>query len=183
MPQIKNPLSVAESKNREFWFSHLIVFTATIIGVYLAASAGLKAAVQFELIKSDRDSYYMRSALIDEIKDNTNTIKTWGTEYRTGKAGKFIGKPNDFKLDTYVWTTMQDNAGTFEIPSKILTGIRHYYRDANIGLSKMTSRNAAAKDVDKMLEQTKTFNSNIVPLLQADIDKLKKHLDDLEIPL
>ena len=183
MSAIKDKLSISDNKNREFWISHMIILAGTIIGVYLAASAGLKVAVQFELIKSDRDSYYMRSALLDELKDNTNTIKTWGTEYRTGKARKFIGKPDDFKLDTYVWTTMQDNAGTFEIPSEILTKIRRYYRNANIGLSKMTSRSAAADDVDLMLKQTQVIQENTLPLLESDINQLKKRLDDLDIPL
>ena len=70
----KEALNVSKSKTTEFWVSHLIIFAGTIIGVYLAASAGLKVAIQFELIKSDRDSYYMRSALLDELKDNTDTI-------------------------------------------------------------------------------------------------------------
>lgn len=183
MANVKKALDVTNSKNTEFWISHVIILAGTIIGVYLAASAGLKVAIQFELIKSDRDSYYMRSALLDELKDNTDTINKWGTEYRGGKARKFIGKPKDFKLDTYVWTTMQDNTGTFEIPSVILTNVRRYYRDVNIGLSKMTSRNPAAKDVDLMLEQTKTMNETTLVLLKEDIKELKKRLTALEVPL
>lgn len=179
----KEVLNVSKNKTTEFWVSHLIILAGTIIGVYLAASAGLKVAIQFELIKSDRDSYYMRSALLDELKDNTDTIHKWGTEYRGGKAMKFIGKPKDFKLDTYVWTTMQDNTGTFEIPSEILTSVRRYYRDVNIGLSKMTSREPAAKDVDLMLEQTKKMKVTTLILLKKDIEGLKQRLEALDVPL
>lgn len=179
----KNPLSVVENKNREFWISHMIVFAATVLGVYLAASAGLQAAVQFELIKSDRDSYYMRSALYDELQDNIDYMEKWGTEYRTGQAGKFIGKPKDWSLDKYVWTTMQDNTGTFEIPSVILTKIRRFYRDADKTLAKMTSRGSGAKQVDAFLIKAKVIRSETLVLLREDIDKLKSNLDSLGIKL
>lgn len=179
----KQVLDVSKNKTVEFWVSHTIILAATIIGVYLAASAGLKVAIQFELIKSDRNSYYMRSALLDELKDNTETIKQWGTAYRGGNAGKFIGKPQNFKLDTYVWTSMKDNPSTFEIPSKILTKVRRYYRDMDIGLSKMTSRAPAANDVDLMLKQTESMKNNTLVLLQENLKQLKKRLEDLEVPL
>ena len=176
----KQILDVSKNKTTEFWVSHIIILAGTIIGVYLAASAGLKVAIQFELIKSDRNSFYMRSALLDELKDNTATITTWGTEYRGGKAGKFIGKPKDFKLDTYVWTSMKDNPSTFEIPSEILTKIRRYYRDMDVGLSKMTSRGAAANDVDLMLKQTVNFQSTLTQL-EKNIAKLKTRLKALDL--
>ena len=112
-------LNVTGSSNREFWFGHILILLATVFAVYLAASAGLKTAVEFELIKSDRDSYYMRSALLDEVRDNAEQMQRWGKEYRGGKARKFIGNPEDFKLDDYIWQTMKDSSGTFEIPSSL----------------------------------------------------------------
>jgi hypothetical protein len=44
-------ISVDGNEDLKFWVSHLIILLATVLGVYLAASAGLKSAVQFELIK------------------------------------------------------------------------------------------------------------------------------------
>jgi hypothetical protein len=176
--------SVSTSKNREFWFSHAIILAATIIAVYLAASAGLKSAVQFELIKSDRDSYYMRSALLEELKDNLDNIESWGKEYRSGKAGEFIGKPDDFKLDTYVWTSMKESPSTFEIPSEILTNIRRYYRNTDIALAKMTSKKSSSSTVvDTMLEQSKDIRANTLELLEANIKSLKTKLQKLDVPL
>lgn len=78
---------------------------------------------------------------------------------------------------------MQDNTGTFEIPSEILTSVRRYYRDVNIGLSKMTSRGPAADDVDLMLEQTKKMKAATLILLKKDIDGLKQRLEALDVPL
>ena len=181
MSFLNHLFSVSTSKDREFWFSHAIILAATIAGVYLAASAGLKSAVQFELIKSDRDSYYMRSALLEELTDNLDSIESWGMEYQSGKAGKFMGKPDDFKLDTYVWTTMKESPATFEIPSEILTSIRRYYRDTDVALSKMTSKKGAADEVDVMLERSKEIRSNTLNLLETNIESLKSRLQKLGV--
>jgi hypothetical protein len=178
-----NKLFSISNKSKEFWFSHVIVLLGTVFGVYIAASAGLKTAIEFELIKSDRDSYFMRSALLEELKDNINTIETWGKEYRGGNARKFIGKPKDFHLDTYVWITMQDNPGTFEIPAEILTTIRRYYRKTEVGLAKMTSHQPAANDVDKMIKDSQTMRKKTVVLLIEDIKALKNKLVDFDIKL
>ena len=175
--------NVSGNSNREFWFGHIIILLATVAGVYLAASAGLKTAVEFELIKSDRDSYYMRSALLDEVTDNATQMETWGKEYRGGQARKFIGNPADFKLDNFIWQTMKDSPGTFEIPSEILTGIRRYYRESDNTLRHMTAKKPAAKQVDEMLKKTETFNAEVIPLLETDIQNLRKKLEALSIEL
>lgn len=98
MRNLKNLFDLKDRDNAKFWVSHLIVLFGTVLAVYLAASAGLKTAVQFEVVKSDRDSYYMRSALLDELSDNLDKIQKWGEEYKGGNARKFIGKPDDFVL-------------------------------------------------------------------------------------
>ena len=175
--------NVSGDKNREFWFSHLIVFAATVFGVYLAASAGLKTAVEFELIKSDRDSYYMRAAFLDELKDNADKMENWGKEYRGGNARKFIGNPADFKLDDFIWLTMRDNPGTFEIPGEILTGVRRYYSAAQATLRKMTGKKPAAKEVDEILTETESFRQDTIVKLEEDVAKLRAKLEDMDIPL
>jgi hypothetical protein len=176
-------LNVSSNSNREFWFGHALVLVATVFSVYLAASAGLKSTIEFELIKSDRDSYYMRSALLDEVKDNAQQMQQWGSEYRSGNARKFIGNEADFTLDDYIWQTMQGNPGTFQIPSDILTGIRRYYRLSENTLRYMAAVKPAADRVDAMLEATKGFNKELVPLLEKDIAKLRLKLDELKIAL
>ena len=181
-----DPLKIfsVNSKNKEFWFGHLVVLVATVMAVYLAASAGLKSAVEFELIKSDRDSYYMRAALLAEVQDNVQTFEQWGAEYRSGKANKFSGKSTDtFRLDDYVWVAMQDSDGTFEIPSDILTGIRRYYSATQATLAKMTSRGAAAKEVTQMLAESETFKAGTVSALEADVNALKAKLTQMDIDL
>jgi len=175
--------SVDGNEDLKFWVSHLIILLATVLGVYLAASAGLKSAVQFELIKSDRDSYYMRSALLDELNDNIRNIQDWGAEYEGGGAWNFIGHAGEYNLDTYVWTTMKEAAGTFEIPSTVLTGIRRYYNNTEVNLNKMTSNDGAADQVRNMLEQTETLAEDVLPFLELDIENLAKRLHKAGIDL
>lgn len=176
MHNIKTLLDLKDRENAKFWISHAIVLIGTVIAVYLAASAGLKSAVQFELIKSDRDSYYMRSALLDELNDNLEKAQQWGEEYKGGNARKFIDKPKDFALDAYVWKTMQDSPATFEIPSEILTQIRRYYTDTEISLRKMTGKDPAAEQVTAMLEKTNTVRVKTIPLLEQNLQQLEDKL-------
>ena len=183
MRNLKNSLDLREKENTKFWISHLVVLFGTVLGVYLAASAGLQTAVQFELIKSDRDSYYMRSALLDELGDNMDKVQQWGGEYRNGNARKFIGRPDDFILDTYVWKTMQDSPGTFEIPSKILTQVRRYYTNTEINLRKMTGKGPAADQVNTMLEETETMRTGAIPLLKQDLQQLVEKLEKAGVTL
>lgn len=161
------------TKTTEFWLSHMIVLVGTVLGVYLAASAGLKSAVQFELIKSDRDSFYLQSSLRDEISDNLKTMTEWGTAYRSGKAGQFRKKRDEYQLNLYVWETMRFQGGTFEVPSAVLSATRRYYQTANNTLDKMASGKPAAKEVAALLEETKRMQAEVLPQLEAELEKLK----------
>jgi hypothetical protein len=73
---------VREQGNLEFWTSHLLIMASTVIGVYLAAQAGYMTAMQFEVARGERDAYYMRRALLDELKDNLDAVKSWGQDFQ-----------------------------------------------------------------------------------------------------
>src|SRR6516162_2510309 len=72
---------VRESGNAEFWLSNLFIMASTIIGVYLAAQAGFTTALQFEVARSERDGYYLRRALLDEVKDNLDSVDDWSQSF------------------------------------------------------------------------------------------------------
>ena len=176
-----NYFDVKDRPNREFWFGHFLVLASTVLAVYLAASSGLKTSIEFELIKGDRDGYYMRTALLAEVNDNVESMERWGAEYRSGKARNFIGKSDDFKLDDYIWLAMRDNPATFQVPSDILTGIRRYYTNANNTLRKMTSKKAAADEVDLFLENSEEFKRTSIPKLEVDAQTLKDRLNNTDL--
>lgn len=54
---------VSKRQNAIFWFSQLAIIVSTVLGVYLAASQGLKAAVNFHTVISNEKNFYTLSAL------------------------------------------------------------------------------------------------------------------------
>jgi hypothetical protein len=80
--QVFRIFKVRESGNAEFWISNLVIMASTVMGVYLAALAGYKTALEFEVARGERDGYYMRRALLDELKDNLVAVKAWGEEFQ-----------------------------------------------------------------------------------------------------
>lgn len=72
---------VKESGNLEYWVSQVVVLTSTVMGVYLAAQAGYSTAIQFEVTRGEREAYYLRRALLDEVKSNLRTVNDWSNAY------------------------------------------------------------------------------------------------------
>jgi len=139
---------------KEFWIGHFLVIVSTVLGVYLAAHSGLKTAVEFEAITSDRDNYYLRANLRDEIIYNIGIVEKiikqidkWGTFDRKSYP-KFQG---------YVMDTMKEQSNTLKTPNIILSGTLQYY-----------------DRVDRLFEQRKGHSLNYPALAK----KLRKEVDD-----
>ncbi len=173
VPRILRIFKVRSEGNLEFWVSNAVIVLSTVLSVYLAAQAGYRTALDFELARTDRESYYMRRALLDEVKDNLtqadqiskNMVET-GWRFRNSD-------PEIFKLQGFVWETMKEQSTTFQIPSEVLTGVRRYY-DKSGGYAKalavgqgtaIEAANAWAKDTQEMRE-------NVMPAMERDIAQL-----------
>ena len=170
-----------EHRSFEMWINNIFVILGTVLGVYLAAQSGFEKAIEFELARSDRESYYLRKALLDEFVDNLDMIERWGTEFTGGGAGKFIGHPEKFKLDAFVWETMKRSSSTFEIPTRILSRIRKYYLNTNQNLTKMTAIVPDRKAVDAMIAETRKARKDILPLMEKDLQLLMERLKEYHI--
>lgn len=72
---------VREKGNLEYWVSQFVVLISTVLGVYLAAQAGYSTAIQFEVTRGERDGYYLRRALVSEIKNNLNAVDEWSRDF------------------------------------------------------------------------------------------------------
>ncbi|MEJ2118797.1 MAG: hypothetical protein P8Y36_13280 [Alphaproteobacteria bacterium] len=59
-----------------------VQLVSTVLGVYLAARAAHKNTVDFEVIRSERDGYFMRAALLEELKDNIAAVDAWSAEFQ-----------------------------------------------------------------------------------------------------
>jgi hypothetical protein len=59
----------------------LVILLSTVLGVYLAAQAGYNTAIQFEVTRGEREAYYLRRALLEEVKSNLRSVDEWSSNY------------------------------------------------------------------------------------------------------
>src|SRR5690606_19979338 len=99
--QKKTLLEVGEISNLSFWIGHCFMLLATVLGGYLAGQQGLRQAVEFEQIQSDKNNYYLRQSLHDELNDNLQLIR----EYTEKLSGVSISsaRSQNLTLDKFVW--------------------------------------------------------------------------------
>jgi hypothetical protein len=199
---------VRESGNAEFWLSNLFIMASTIIGVYLAAQAGFTTAMQFEIARNDRDGYYMRRALLDEVKDNLAAVDEWSggmekamrnrisadyflptdtwVDYWSEKGGwqNSHVKPDEVKMQAFVWETMKQQAITFQLAPQLLSGVRRYY-DAMEGNMKEVRGGEwkAARAAKAILDDTKRMRDETVPAFEKDIAELRANLTRTGVPV
>ena len=201
MRRIAYIFRVRDTGNAEFWVANLIVLISTVLGVYLAAQAGYKTAMEFEVSRADRDGYYLRRALLDEVKENLDKVDEWGSgiektlrnrisadyflptdtwySYFSEKGGWKGGNwtPDEIKMNTFVWETMKQQNITFQLSPKVLSAVRRYYETMD-GADKDIRSNdwkagVAAKTI---VTETKKMRDEIVPALEKDLGKLKSRL-------
>jgi hypothetical protein len=199
-------LKVRESGNAEFWVANLIVLLSTVLGVYLAAQAGYKTAMEFEVNRADRDGYYMRRALLDEVKENLAKVDEWGAgiekalrarisdqyflptdswyDYVSNKSGWKNWTVDEIKMNTFVWETMKQQNGTFQISPKSLSAVRRYY-DSMEGNGKDVRKQdwKAGVAAKAIVEDTTKMRVEIVPALEKELAKLQTRLAAKGVPL
>ena len=193
---LKNLFHIEGNSTKEFWLSHLVVLVSTVCAVYLAAMAGLQTAVEFEVVQSERNSYYLQSSLLDEFKDNTEQALKMSEDClgeevdSNGKhlIFKYVGVKNEHELDKFIWTAMLDSSDTFEIPRRILTGVRQYYKLADRSIYLVTHSNQRPSHTKRelippLLKATKEVRSKLIPIMQEEIDRLRKRLESKGVDL
>ncbi len=199
---------VRESGNAEFWLSNLFIVASTIIGVYLAAQAGFKTALQFEIARNDRDGYYMRRALLDEVKDNLASVDEWSgsfekvlrnrisdqyflpsdtwTVYWSDKNGWSNAgvAPDELKMKTFVWETMKQQAITFQLEPALLSAVRRYYDSMDANMKDVLGHEWKAGPAAKaILADTKRMRQEAVPAFEKDIAELRESLLARSVPI
>jgi hypothetical protein len=159
----------------EIWINNAVVLCSTVIGVYLAARAGYKTALDVAVINQLREGYYLRRALCDEVKDNLDTIDGWMTNYIDKDGWRFRGDPDAYRLQDFVWKTMQEQTTTFQIPAETLTAVRRYYHNFRLHIQDMMI--APAIDSAKfMREETRKMREIMIPALESDVAGLRAAL-------
>jgi hypothetical protein len=62
----------------ELMISSGVSVVSTVLGVYLAS----RSAYWNTVIRSERDGYFMRAALLDELKENIAVIDAWSADFQ-----------------------------------------------------------------------------------------------------
>jgi hypothetical protein len=177
VPRVLSIFKVRDEGNLEFWVSNVVIILSTVLGVYLAAQAGYRTALDFELARTERESFYMRRAMLDELKDNltqadqiSKTMAESGWRFRNTD-------PDVFKLQSFVWETMKQQSTTFQIPSEVLTGVRRYY-DKSGGYAKAlgVGQGTAIEAANGWMKDTQEVREKVVPAMERDIAQLREKL-------
>jgi hypothetical protein len=180
-----NIFKVRKEGNAEFWVSNLIIVLSTVMGVYLAAQAGYRTALDFEFARGEREGYFMRRSLIEEVKDNLDQADRWADIFINKDGWRLRGgSPDNYKFQDYVWETMKEQATTFQLPPVILTAIRRYYDSANSYAKDLAQGQGTAVEAAKAFAaDTKKMREETLPLMEKDIASLKDRLASRSITL
>jgi hypothetical protein len=180
VPRVLSIFKVRAEGNLEFWVSNFIIILSTVLGVYLAALAGYKTALEFEISRTQRESYFMRTALLDELKDNLEQAEK-NADFIMNKDGwRFKAGPEAYKMQSFVWETMKQQSTTFQIPSELLTAVRRYYDNTNSYGTDMRAASSPAIEAAKaLLAETKAMREKTLPAMEKDIARLREKLEKL----
>ena len=103
-----------------------MVIVATILGVYLAATAGFNQALKLDLMQSDRGTYYVAESLYQELNFNNANMEGF-LERTKDKNNIFKEHIAGIKLNEFIFGTAQESESTFEIEPTLLSEVSNYY--------------------------------------------------------
>lgn len=155
-------------KTASFWISQMVIIIATVAGVFLAASQGLKQAIQFDSIRSEQNNYYLRKSLQNELADNVGYIR----EYQE-KVKQRVVKPA-LNLETFVWTSMTYSSTSLETPSNMLREAQKFYHQAEEIMA-----NPHFNDVNRakgLGDLADHVEKAVLPLFEENLDRLGRAL-------
>jgi hypothetical protein len=206
--QFSRIFKVRETGNAEFWIANLVVMASTVLGVYLGSQAGLRTALDFEIARSERDGYFMRRALLDEVKDNLDAVDEWSKAFEKTLRNRISSEyflpsdgwvtywadkngwsnsrlvPDDIKMTTYVWETMKQQTITFQLPPELLSAVRRYYDSMEANVKDIRSEDWKAGPAAKaIVGDTKRMREEVLPAFEKDIAELRQDLMSKSIPI
>jgi len=108
-----------------YWVGHSLAIVATILGVYLAASVGFKKAVELELLRADRGTYYVAQSLLSQTEANLQHFDDHfeKTKGKSRAKDKIVG----MHLNDFVIESSKFSESTFELNPQVLTEVSQFY--------------------------------------------------------
>lgn len=172
--------------NWEFWIGNLFVVFSTVLGVYLAAHAALETAIQFESVRADRDSYYVRTSLHNELENNIGVYEEIIKNYRDGKSGYSKNSQWQNHPEYFVWESLKSSPALITTPPEILAGVANFYKYSGLVIEKLSKRGPTNDTIyiaNKFDEKIIEFKKSTIPLLEQNLENLRQELTENKIEL
>jgi len=162
-----------------------MVLVATVLGVYLAATAGFSQALKLDLLQSDRGTYYVAESLYQELNFNNTNMEGY-LERAKDKQNVFKEHIAGIRLNEFIFNTAQESDSTFEIDPGLLSEVSNYYFNTgnavdNYYATGMQSPAALMAVVKRETEKLKTQET--LDRLANYNSKLAKDLNDRGMPI
>jgi len=172
--------------NWEFWIGNFFIVFSTVLGVYLAAHAALETAIQFEAVRADRDSYYVRTSLHNELEHNIGVYEEIIKNYRDGKSGYSKNSQWQNHPEYFVWESLKSSPALLTTPPEILAGVTNFYKYSGLVIEKLSKRGPTNETIyiaNKFDEKIIEFKEKTLLLLEKNLDSLREELIAQEIEL
>jgi len=174
-----NSRAKIKQANWEFWIGNFFVVFSTVLGVYLAAHAALETAIQFESVRDDRDSYYTRSSLRNELNQNIDIYEEIIHNYQNGLSRYHKGDQWSNHPEYFVWESLKSSPALLTTPPEILSGVTSFYKYSSLVIEKLSKsgpNNNTVYIANKFEEQINEFKNTTMPLLDENLMSLKNEL-------
>lgn len=172
--------------NWEFWIGNLFVVFSTVLGVYLAAHAALETAIEFEAVRADRDSYYVRTSLHNELNQNISVYEKIIDNYRNGKGGYHKKDQWTKHPEYFVWESLKSSPALLTTPPEILAGVTEFYKYSEIVMEKFSTRGPTNDTIymaNQFDEKIIEFKAGAMQLLERNLATLKQEMKEHKIDL
>ncbi len=177
LPSRRPRLDNSELTKTSFWVGQVFMLIATVLGVYLAAQAGLSQAVAFDGIVSQQNNYHLRRSLQDELSDNLAVIDSYA-DYIAANT-PLPQQRQDYRpqLHQFVWDNMRFSSNTLETPPPILSSARRFYAEVEQAVQRYEQRRLGAMPTAHALKAlTADIRSRVLPMMDQDLAQLRQQL-------
>ena len=165
--------SKGDLRSPSFWIGHLVIIVATVVGVYLAANQGFKLAMEVDVVKGEKNNYYLRSSLKHELAANVGYVREYIAKVQNQTADPVL------QLETFVWRTMTYSPSTLETPPELLREAQKFYHrvDEIMGTS-FYNLQAKARHLGELADHVE---QKVLPRLEENIAGVKRWLDERNV--
>ncbi|WP_298441258.1 hypothetical protein [uncultured Ferrimonas sp.] len=172
----------SELTSSAFWIGHTLMIIATVVGVYLAAQAGLKQAIIFDDVTARQNNYFLRQSLYEELADNIGSLREYDKQYLSRNISSNQLKANAPNISRYVWETMKYSQITLETPSYFLGETRRFYAQVDDIIAKAEASFYSSQYASGLMtKQLDRMAHEVLPKLKSNTATLATYLEQFDV--